>query len=116
MLIEKVEGVNAEALARLFGHVLDALRAAVGAVRSFGVLETELRRDHDFPLEGFKGFADEFFVGEGAIDFRRVEEGDATIHGSVKKRDHLLLRADGASPKLIRMQPRPMAETSKPLL
>jgi hypothetical protein len=44
-------------------------------------------------------FTKEFFVGEWAIDFSRIEEGDATVNRSVKKRDHLLLVANRAIAK-----------------
>ena len=43
-------------------------------------LESELGRDHHLVAEGREGFADEFFVREWAVDFRGVEERDATFH------------------------------------
>src|SRR5205085_7998375 len=38
-----------------------------------------------------EGFADEFFVGERAVDFGGVEKGDATFDGGANERDAVLL-------------------------
>jgi hypothetical protein len=35
--------------------------------------------DHHLPGERSESFADECFVGERAVDLRRVEEGDAEL-------------------------------------
>ena len=40
-----------------------------------------------------KRLADEFLVGEGAIDLGCVEEGDAALEGCADDLDHLLLVA-----------------------
>ena len=45
-------------------------------------VETELGGDDDFVPERTQRFADDVFVGEGAIDLGGVEEGDAALHSS----------------------------------
>ncbi len=37
-----------------------------------------------------EGLANDFLVGERAIDFRRIKKGDAAIHGLANERDALL--------------------------
>ena len=74
---------------------LDVLGAAVEAAAGLAVrveFEAELGGDDDLVAEGREGFADEFFVGEGAVDFGGVEEGDAALDGGADERDHLVLR------------------------
>ena len=41
---------------------------------------------------GFKRLAEQLLVLVGAIDFGRVEEGDADVDGAVQRRDRVLLR------------------------
>ena len=53
--------------------------------------EPELGGDHHLPAEGSEGFTHEFFVGERAVDFSRIEECDAAFDGCPDNRDHLLL-------------------------
>src|SRR6476661_2607930 len=68
------------------------LGPAVEAALPAGIaVESELRRDHDFIAERGEGFAKELLVGEGAIDFGRIEEGNSLFNGRTDDGDHLLL-------------------------
>ena len=49
----------------------------------------ELGGDHHFVAKWRQRFADEFFVGERAVDFGGVEKSDAAVDSSVKKLGHL---------------------------
>ena len=51
-------------------------------------LETKLRGDPYTIPNRSERLADQFFVGEGAVDLRRVEEGDAPLDRRVQERDH----------------------------
>jgi hypothetical protein len=51
-------------------------------------VEAELGGDDDLVADGREGFADEELVGEGAVDFGGVEEGDAAVDGLVEEVDH----------------------------
>ncbi len=42
-------------------------------------------------MKRLKRLTDQFFIGERAIDFRRIKEGNTAINRCVKKCDHLLL-------------------------
>jgi hypothetical protein len=100
MLVEEIDGFDAQPLERFLGDPLDLLWTTVQA-RSRGrspvaiVFEAEFGGDDDLILKRFERFADEQFVGEGTVDFRCIEEGDAPVHGGVQKLDHLLPGADG---------------------
>ena len=73
---------------------------AVEAALLAGVaVESEFGGDDHFVAEGSEGFADEFLVGEGAVDFGGVEEGDALFDGGADDGDHLLLVPGGAVAK-----------------
>ena len=95
VLIEQIDGFHLEPLERALGDLLDVLRPAVEAQPSVpvwaNVLESELGGDHHLLAEGSERFAHQFFVGERAVDFRRIEEGDAAFDGCANQRDHLLL-------------------------
>ena len=59
------------------------LRPAVQASRLLGLgidREAELRRDHHLVANRRQRLADDLLVGEGTINLRCVEEGDATLH------------------------------------
>ena len=59
---------------------------------AFGTnFESEFGGDHHSLAHRSQRFADEFFVGERAVNFGRVEKGDATFHRCADKRNHLLL-------------------------
>jgi len=100
VLIKQIEGLNLESLERSLGDLLDVLWTAIqtcpaGTSIRIG-LEPELGGDHHLSAERRKRFTKEFFVGEGTVDFSRIEEGDASVNRRVKKRDHLLLVANRA--------------------
>ena len=52
-----------------------------GPFARIAVLEAELGGDHHLVAERRKRLAEQFLIGERAIGFRRVEEGDATFEG-----------------------------------
>ena len=73
----------------------DSLRAAGDAavLARFGVdIEAELGRDHDLVAKRRKRFADDFLVGERAIDFGGVEQGDPALDRAADQRDCVFLR------------------------
>jgi hypothetical protein len=80
VLVEQIDHVGLESLERRLGDLLDVLRPTVEA-REGGEVEAELRGDHNLIPEGSKRFADKFLIGERAVDFSGVEEGDSAIHG-----------------------------------
>ena len=41
-------------------------------------------------LDRGKGFADQLFVGKGAIDFRGIKEGNSPLHRGVHQVDHFV--------------------------
>ena len=64
---------------RCLGHLLDVLRAAVGAAatragRQIDV-EPELGGDHHLVADRRQRLADELLVGERPVDLGRIEEG-----------------------------------------
>jgi AraC-like DNA-binding protein len=52
---------------------------------------------------------------ERTVGLGGIEEGDAEVDGGPDQGDHLLLVRGGTEPKLMPMQPSPMAETARPL-
>ena len=118
MLIVEIDGIDPEPLERSLGDLLDVLRPAIEPTHrglpSGSQVEAELGGDDHLPAERSERFAHEFFVDERSVDFGGVEERDAAFDGGTDTADHFLLvfgRAVG--PKLIPMQPSPMAETSR---
>src|SRR5580658_4218459 len=55
--------------------------------------------DHHLVANRGQRFADEFFVGERAVHFRRIEKRHAAFHGGPNQRDHLLLIRRRTQPK-----------------
>ncbi len=100
VLVVEIDGVDLEALQRLFGDFLDVIRMAVEGVPFAAVVgvgfPAEFCGDDDLTAEGREGFADELFIEERAVDFGGIEEGDAAIDGFVEELDHLLLVFSGA--------------------
>ena len=93
VLIEEIDEISFESLERGVRGIPDVLGPAVQA-SLFAVrveVEPELCGDHDFSAEGSEGLADELFVGERSVHFRRIEERDAAFHGCPDNRDHFLL-------------------------
>ena len=66
----------------------DALRSAVQPVRAVD-LEAELGGDGDLVADRREGLADQFLVDVGAVDFRGVEERDASLVGVANHADAL---------------------------
>jgi hypothetical protein len=96
MLIEEVDGFDFEPLEGAFDCLLNVIRLAIEARRSGPVIaateiESELGGDHNFATVRSESFAYKLFVGEWAVDFGGVKEGDAAVDGGVKKSGHLLL-------------------------
>src|SRR3954469_23902505 len=75
--------------------------------------EPELSGDHHLFAERSEGFANEFFVDKWAVHFRSIEKRDASFDGCPDNRYHLLLVFSRTVAKLIPIQPRPIAETSR---
>src|SRR5215213_2248771 len=96
MLVEEVDAVGLQAPERLFGDPTDPLGPAVEARLRIGVLEAELRRDHDLVPERSERLAHDLLVGVGAVCLRGVEEGDAALVGRADQRDRLLCFGRGA--------------------
>src|SRR5216117_1646904 len=93
MLIEQIDHVPSESLQRSFSNFLDVLWPTIDThLLAFGTnFESEFGGDHHSLAHRSQRFADEFFVGERAVNFGRVEKGDATFHRCADKRNHLLL-------------------------
>ena len=89
VLIEKINPVRLQALERGLGDLFDMLGPAVQAAARTQ-FEPKFCRDHHLLTEGGKAFAHELFVGERAVDFRRIEEGHAAFDGGAEKNEHLL--------------------------
>jgi hypothetical protein len=90
MLVEEVDDIRPQPLQRRIGNLPDVIRPAVDPTVISGCRidpETELRRDDHLLAQGREGFADELFVHEGAVDFRRVEERDTTLDGRADQRN-----------------------------
>ena len=58
-------------------------------------IEAEFGGDHDLFPERRQRFADQLLVGERAIDFGGVEEGDAALDGGADQRDPACLSTAG---------------------
>ena len=100
VLVEDVNAVDVQTLQRCCGNLLDVLRAAVEAPPSrtsiWIEIKAELGGDHDLFADRGERFAQKQLIGERAIHFGRVKEGEVTIHGGVEERDHLPLVLRGA--------------------
>ena len=99
MLIEQINRIDLESPERGLGDFFDALWPTVQArrpphppgVELWIEVEPEFGGDDYVPAKGRQRFAQEFFVGEGAVHFGGIKEGDAPFHGRPQERDHLLL-------------------------
>ena len=94
MLVEEVDGFDAQSLERSLDGLPDMLGPAADAPILAGLeinVEAELGGDDDLVPERPQRFADDFFVGEGAVDLGRVEEGHAAVHRSADQGDALVL-------------------------
>ena len=88
MLVVEIDTVGPEALQRFLDDPPDALRPAVQPVRAVD-LEAELGGDGDLVADGRKGLADQFLIDVGTVDFRGVEERDASLVGVANHTDAL---------------------------
>src|SRR5690349_15492469 len=78
-------------------------RSTVHARRLFGLrinVEAELGSDHDPVTHGPERFADDFLIGERAINLSRVEEGNASLHRRANEVDALFFTDCGAVAKV----------------
>jgi hypothetical protein len=87
MLVEQINDIHLQPLERTFDGLLDIFWPAVQArhTRSFiaaAQVESELGGDHQLLAKRRERFADEFFVGIWAVNFRRIEERDAAFDGA----------------------------------
>jgi len=90
VLIEQVDGIGFKTLKRSLSHLLDVLRLAIEPWKS-SEIESKFCGNHHLLAERGKGFAYEFFIGEWAVNFGRVEESDATLDSRADQRDTLFL-------------------------
>jgi hypothetical protein len=83
VLIEQIDGLDLESLERGLSDLLDMLWPTIHAhLLPIGTkFEPEFGGDHHLPTEGSKRFAHQFFIGERAVRFSGVEEGDAAFNG-----------------------------------
>ena len=105
-------------LSERLGDLLDVLRPAVQArppcARRLRTSNPNLVAITTCSRNGASASPTSFFVRERAVDLGGVEERDAAFDGRPDQRDHLLLvRRRAVAEKLIPMQPRPRAETSR---
>ncbi len=82
VLIEQVNDVGLEAFERRFSDFLNVRRPTVQSGLFAGIrinFEAELCGDGHLVTKRRERFADELFVGERAVDFGGIEEGDAAF-------------------------------------
>src|SRR6476646_4247002 len=73
------------------GDFLDVLGTTVETgLLAFDDLETELGRNCNLIAKWSKCFANQFFVGEGAVDLGGIKERDATLDGRTDNLNALL--------------------------
>jgi hypothetical protein len=83
MLIEQIDTVNAQATQRVLGDLANVGGPAVETVRSRFEVVAEFGGDYDIVPQELQRLADQFLIGEGAIDFGGVEEsGGARLPGA----------------------------------
>src|SRR5690348_12100873 len=95
MLVQQIDGFNAEPFQGAFDGLADVLRPAVhsaDAPRLRVDVEAELRRNHDLVTERAQRFPDHLFILEGSVDFGGVEEGHAAFDGVADQLDALFPR------------------------
>ena len=84
-----------QALQRSLGDGTDVLRAAVETrlllrpFRRLDDVEAELGRYLHPVAQRPQSLADQNFIGEGPVDFRRVEKGHAEVDGAVQRPDRI---------------------------
>jgi hypothetical protein len=89
MLVEEVDRLDAEALARTVDTLFEVVGTAVDDLLAVRVdADPELGGDHNLIADRGEGFPDQLFVPERAVGLGGVEEGDAKIHGLAEQSDH----------------------------
>jgi hypothetical protein len=85
MLVVEVDVVGAEPLQRALDRDADVGWAAVEDARAATGVgdDAELRRQHNFVAAILDGPADQFLVGVRAVDFSRIQVGDAQVERPV---------------------------------
>src|SRR4249919_2086992 len=99
VLVEKVDGVDAQPLERGLGDLPDVFGPTVepSAALPAGIdLEPELGGDHHLVTNGRERLAHQLLVRERTIDLGGVEERHAEIDGRADHADHVLLVASRA--------------------
>jgi hypothetical protein len=93
MLIEQIDTVRSQALQGRVGDFLDVRGPAIeaGLLSVLVKAEAELGGDDNLIADRGERFAEQFFIGEGAVDFRGVEERHAEIDRGADERDSLLI-------------------------
>src|SRR4249919_4134942 len=94
VLVEKIDGVDAQPLERGLGDFPDVFRPTVepSAALTAGVdLEPELGGDHHLAPNGRERLAHQLLVRVRAVDLGGVEERHAEIHGRADHADHVPL-------------------------
>ena len=118
VLVEEVDVVGPQPPQRVLdgarGSSPAGCRAAFAAGVAFEV-EAELRRDHDLLAHRLERLPDEILVRVRPVHLRRVEERHAALDGLPRRTEIDSSRVgNGGKLWLIPMQPRPIAETSRP--
>ena len=91
VLIEQVNGLDFEPFEGGVNDLPDVLGLAVEcALLAAVAIESEFGGDGHLAAEGREGFADEFLVGERAVNFGGIEERDTLFDGRADDGDHLL--------------------------
>jgi len=93
MLIKEIDSVGPEPLKATVGNHLDVFRATIeanGFARDRIDFPAKFCGDYNAVANRGQGFAHEFFVGKGSIDFGGIEECDAAIDGGPDQRDHFI--------------------------
>jgi hypothetical protein len=94
VLVEEIDGFDAKSLERSLDGLPDTIGPAVDASIFSGLeinVEAELGGDDHLVADRAQSFADDVFVGEGAIDLGRVEKGHAAVHRSADQGHALVL-------------------------
>jgi hypothetical protein len=94
MEIQQVDAVGPKPPKHSLHRPTDIFRLAVAAY-PLVVLEpkTQLTGDDNLVAKRRERFTDDLFVGEGAVYFGYIKEGDATLPRATNDPDHLLLVA-----------------------
>src|SRR5262249_12916864 len=95
---KEIDALDLQSPEHCLHNLPDVLGPAVEAIHSSVRVdsESELAGDRHTAAERSQCFAQEFFVGEGTIDFGGVEEGHAAFGGGPDQCDHLAAIGSGA--------------------